>query len=75
MALDDLYKRLLPAINTKVDELKRIKFNVTNIDIWDYCINLWSNRKELRMYELVDDILNIDELKLNDFLKERRNKK
>lgn len=71
-SLDDVYKRVLPAINTKLDELKRIHFNVRNIDIWDYCVKyMWRNRSDLRIYEMVSDILNVDELKLRDFIKDR----
>lgn len=71
-SIDDIYKRVLPAINTKLDELKRINFNVRNIDIWDYCVNcIWKNKNDLRIYEMVSDILNIDELKIRDFINNR----
>lgn len=71
-SVDDLYKRLLPAINTKLSELKRIHIDARNTDIWNYCVtNIWKKRKDLRIHEMVSDILDIDELKLNEFIKSR----
>lgn len=71
-SIDDLYKRLLPVIHTKVSELERIKFNVKDQDIWAYCVrNIWNNKDNLRIYEMVSDILNIDEIELNRFIKMR----
>ena len=62
--IHELYQRLLPALKTKTDELKRAKiFNITTKNIWDYCVkNIWSKKKDLRLYEMVDNILNIDVL-------------
>ena len=71
-SVDELYKRLLPAINTKLAELKRIHFNVRNTDIWNYCVNnIWKKQSDLRIHEMVSDILNVDELALMEFLKNR----
>lgn len=72
-SIEDLYKRLLPAMKTKISELKRDGFNfIECLDIWNYCIeNIWKNKRDLRIYEMVDDILNIDNLKLEMFT--RRN--
>jgi len=67
----DLYKRVLPAIETKISELKRenIKF-VDHLDIWNYCVeNFWKNKSDLRIYEIVDDILNVDGLKVEIFIR------
>lgn len=65
-SISDLYKRLLPALNAKVVELKRenIKY-IDALDIWNYCIeNIWKRKSDLRIYELADDILNADGLKI-----------
>lgn len=71
-SIADVYNRVLPAINTKINELKRLHINVRNIDIWDYCVKyIWNNKGDLRMYEMVSDILNIDEVKLIDFISKR----
>ena len=70
---EELYQRILPALNTKVNEFKREKFNVDAIDIWNYClINKWQKKTNLQMYELVSDILSIDILNLELFLKKNK---
>lgn len=75
-SINDLYKRILPSINTKIDDLKREK--ITDIkadDIWRYCVNKkWKNKTDLRIYEMVDDILNIDILDLKLYLKDNLNR-
>ena len=75
--VNELYKRVLPALLTKVSELKREKIHYINtIDIWQYCVeNIWKNKKDLRIYELVDDILNVDALKLELYVKKEKNKR
>ena len=70
-SINDLYKRVLPALQAKVSELKREKINfVDAIDIWNYCTeNIWKNKRDLRIYELVDDILSVDGLKLEIYVR------
>lgn len=57
--LEELYRRLLPAFNTKVADLKRQKiYNVSEIDIWNYLKTYyWRNKKDLTLGEMVNDIL------------------
>ena len=70
-SINDLYQRIYPSLNTKICELKRIKINyLTEKDIWNYCIKeKWNNKSNLRIHELVDDILNLDPLRLTEFYK------
>ena len=70
-SINDLYKRVLPALQAKISELKRENINFVDIiDIWQYCIeNIWKNKSDLRIYELVDDILNVDGLKLEIYVR------
>ena len=74
-SLNELYRRILPALQTKVDELKRAKVNFISCqDIFQYCMdNKWVNKKNLRIYEMVDDILNIDILNLEVYVRKRKN--
>ncbi len=59
--ITDLYKRLLPALLDKKNELKKDKIMVTEIEIWNYLKNNnWSNASDLKLYMMVDDILNLD---------------
>lgn len=73
-SINELYTRLLPAIKTKIMEFRREKiYSLECYDIWNYCLNmLWKNKNDLRLYEMVNDILNIDYLKLNLYLKTER---
>ncbi len=72
-SISDLYKRVLPALNTRLAELKREKITyIDTIDIWNYCINnCWRNKKNLRIYELVSDILNVDSLELIMYVRKK----
>lgn len=58
----ELYRRLVPALNSKIKELD--KNGVTNIkkeDLWNYLIkNKWTDINALSLSEMVDDILNMD---------------
>lgn len=58
----DLYKRVLPALNCKVRELEKIGTrNIKKEDIWNYLIkNKWETVKGLKLSDMVDDILNIN---------------
>ena len=69
---NNLYLRLLPAFNTKIKEWQREKLNNINpLDLWNFCvIKRWHGKNNLRMYELVDDILNIDMIDFLKYLKE-----
>ena len=58
----DLYKRVLPALNCKVRELEKYgSKNIKKEDIWNYLIkNKWETVKGLKLSDMVDDILNIN---------------
>lgn len=68
----ELYERLKPALNAKVAELKRYDINYIKIeDIWNYLrISKWSKANNLLLYQMVDDILNIDNMLLDNYVKD-----
>lgn len=70
-SINDLYKRLLPALQTRMIELRRENFNcIDTLDIWNYCANtIWRKKSDLRIYELVSDILNVDGLELEMYVR------
>lgn len=72
-SLKELYNRLLPAMETKVNELKLngIKYITVN-DIWN-CLkkNKWSKSKDLTLAECVDDILNTSDNEYKKYLKNK----
>lgn len=72
-SLHELYQRLLPALRTKVKELKLNNIlNITEADIWNYLrYNIWNKKSNLSLDIMVDDILNVQ----NNELIEYKNKK
>lgn len=74
--INELYKRLTPVLRMKSSEVNRMcKSRLTNIDIWNYLIvNKWKNKKDLRLYELVSDILDCDSLEIIKYTRELEKK-
>ena len=72
--IEELYERVLPAIHTKIKEFNRNKItNIHEKDIWNYCVTKkWNNKQDLRLYQLVDDILNMDYLDIYNFLNTKK---
>ncbi len=70
-SLNELYKRLLPALRSKKKEL--MKHGMTYIheeDIWNCCKeNCWSNRQNLELFNMVDDILNTNDEVFDNYVK------
>lgn len=68
----DLYSRVKPALNTKLKELKREKYDyIKEEDIWNYLIkNKWSEADGLVLCDVVDDILHADNKKIDNFIKD-----
>lgn len=68
----DLYKRLLPAINSKINELSKYEiFYVKREDIWNYLKKEKWKDDNISLAEMVDDILNTDNEKLVKYVKEK----
>lgn len=72
-SVEELYRRLEPAFIFKIDELNRDGIlNVNKKDIWDYCLkNKWDKKTDLRLYEMVSDIVNIDNYNLSIYIKKQ----
>ena len=72
-SLTELYNRLLPAMETKVNELKINGITYIQIDdIWNYLkINKWSKSKDLTLSRCVDDILNTSDLEYKNYIKNK----
>lgn len=68
----ELYERLKPALLAKEAELKRNDINYIKIeDIWNYLrISKWSKSRNLLLYQMVDDILNVDNMILDNYVKD-----
>ena len=75
--IKELYDRVTPALNTKVVELNRNELDyIKKDDIWNYLkIKKWSSANNLLLYQMVDDILNLDNNEIDEYVKEEIRKK
>lgn len=71
--LEELYKRLKPALLTKKNELKRSGIEyIKEEDIWNYLTEVkWANSKNLLLYQMVNDILNIPNIRIEKYVKDK----
>ena len=69
-SLKDLYQRIYPALKSKTEELKGKGYTfLTEQDLWEYLIKTkWHDEENLTLYDLVNDILYIEEAELLRFL-------
>ncbi len=74
-SLEELYKRIRPALKTKKEEMKRAGYiYIKEEDIWNYLKeNKWMNSKNLSLYQMVNDVLNADNMLIDKYLKEKLN--
>ena len=72
-SINELYDRLVPAMDTKVNELKMSGISYITIDdIWNYLsIYKWGKAKDLTLNKCVDDILNTSDLEYQKYAKEK----
>lgn len=69
--LTELYIRVEPALDCKINEIKRTGINYINKeDIWNYLkINVWNYKNNLTLEQMVDNILNISIDKIDHYVK------
>lgn len=72
-SIKELYQRLEPALEAKVQELKRNElYYIKKDDIWNYLKeNKWKNANNLLLYQMVDDILNTENIILDNYVKDK----
>ena len=75
--IKELYDRLTPALNAKVTELKRNDLDyIKKDDIWNYLkTKKGSSANNLLLYQMVDDILNLNNNEIDEYVKEEIRKK
>ena len=68
-SLDELKNRLMPALRTKVSDLRRSRININEEELWDILSkNKWSKAVDLTLGDMVNDILKFEYVNLrNDF--------
>ncbi len=71
--LEDLFKRVKPALTTKKRELFRLNINyVKEEDIWNYLREKsWKSSQGLDLATMVSDILNVSREEIESYLKEK----
>lgn len=76
-SLDELYKRLKPALFTKREEMRRNGYvYIKEEDIWNYLKEIkWKNSKNLSLYQMTCDILDTNDNIIDDYLREKLNLK
>lgn len=72
---EELYDRLKPALVTKRAEMKRNGYPyVKEEDVWNYLKEKkWKSEQGLSLYQMVDDILNVESVLVDDYLKSKLN--
>ena len=71
--LEELYNKLLPALETRVSELKLNGISyIKKDDIWNYLRkSKWSMSTDLTLSACVDDILNTSEEEFKKYVKNK----
>ncbi len=74
-SLEELYRRIKPALNTKKEEMKRNGYPyVKEEDIWNYLKEIkWIHSKNLSLYQMVNDVLNVEDSIIDRYIKEKLN--
>lgn len=75
--IEDLYRRLIPALRTKRREMRRNGYPyIKEEDIWNYLKEVkWVRARNLLLYEMVNDVLGASEEQIDDYLKEKLNRR
>ena len=75
-SLNELYNRLLPALNTRVKELIREDINyIKSEDVWNFLKETkWHNSRNLLLHEMADDILCCTKFDIDAYFKDKMGK-
>ena len=75
-SLQELYNRVKPALTTRKNEIKRLGISyVKEEDIWNYLKeNKWNTVNNLTLTDMVNDILNVDEYIIDEYIKKIMNR-
>ena len=70
---NELYQRLIPALKTKVTDLRRAGYDYLTIeDVWNYLKeSKWKESRNLALHEMVSDILNSENIVIDDYFKHK----
>lgn len=54
----ELKARIMPALKIRVKELRKQEIYTTEEELFRYFVNIWKDRYNLTLSDIVDDILN-----------------
>lgn len=76
-SLEELYRRIKPALLTKKEEMRRNGYvYIKEEDIWNYLKEVkWISSKNLSLYDMTSDILNTDDAIIDSYLRDKLNLK
>ena len=69
----ELYNRVLPALYSKVKELRGLGYkNIHEEDIWNYLVESnWKKKHDLQLCDLISDILFANNIEINNYVTNR----
>ena len=59
-SINELYERVVPALELKVQLLNEQNIETNKKDIWNYLSNKWKNSNNLTLFDIVNDIMILD---------------
>ena len=74
---EELFKRLIPALKSKVYELKKQGYKYLEIeDVWNYLKEVkWKGSVNLSLNQMVSDIFSSDNVLIDEYFKDKLNYK
>ena len=71
--VEELYQRLIPALNSKNKELSLNGIKcISNEELFEYLAKKsWLNKQNLTLYDMVSDILSVSILDMENYLSEK----
>ncbi len=57
--IEELKNRMMPVLRMRTQELREENYSVDEDELWEYFVRIWQESKNLTLYDLVDDVLNL----------------
>lgn len=72
-SVKELYEALIPALNVKLRMFKNNRYEyLKKEDIWNYLRDtIWINSIDLTISQMVSDIINVDGINIDSYLKKK----
>lgn len=58
-SIEELKNRMMPVLRIRTEELRKKNYSVNEDELWEYFVRIWQEHKNLTLYDLVDDVLNL----------------